>query len=210
MTERVDELQKELKELEQQHKFWSSGTALRMVLDTNVYLKGPKIEDLRQADLTLDASQPLCLVVPSVVLDELDNLKSSNDKHVRWRAGLSSAVIYNRLRRNATSLGVLRERDAEGAEITIAYLPDPPGHQRLPIADDEIVRRTSALAPLTKDTIGLITHDAGMALRSELADLITIRLVDPVENEPEPERPAPKQKRQGQGQGQGHNPQQQN
>jgi hypothetical protein len=197
LAERFDELQRELTELEQQHRSWSSGWARRMVLDTNVYLKGPKIEDLRQADLKLDASQQLCLVVPSMVLDELDKLKSSNDKHVRWRAGLTSAVIYDRLRSDSTSPGVLREKDADGAEITIVYLPDPPGHRRLPIADDEIIRRTCTLVPLTKGNIGLITYDAGMALRSELVDLDTIRLVDPVEKEPEPEPPAPKQKRQG-------------
>ena len=36
---------------------------------------------------------PVTVLVPIVIVDELDGLKHSKDKHVRWRAGYTLAVL---------------------------------------------------------------------------------------------------------------------
>ena len=46
-------------------------------------------------------------------------------------------------------------------EVVIEILLDPPGHVRLPIADDEIISRILASEPLAGRPIILVTYDTG-------------------------------------------------
>ncbi len=50
-------------------------------------------------------------------------------------------------------------------------MPDPPGHVRLPHADDEIVDRLAAVRALAGRQVTLVTYDTGMAFRAGLAGL---------------------------------------
>jgi hypothetical protein len=90
-----------------------------------------------------------------VVVDELDGLKQASDRHVRWRAGYTLAVL-DRAPRTGTGPARLREADFSAldtggiprGEITVEIMLDPPGHTRLPINDDEIIDRALAIRPL--------------------------------------------------------------
>ncbi|MDX3191834.1 hypothetical protein PV458_25775 [Streptomyces sp. MN03-5084-2B] len=99
---------------------------------------------------------------------ELDRLKESKNKHVRWRA--------------AHTLGVLDELFLDGSPSAklratrVEILFDPPGHSRLAIEDDEIVDRAVAAQALAyRPGIGrnvvLLTYDTGQASRGRRADL---------------------------------------
>ena len=127
------------------------------------------------ADLALKLGargDPIHLILPIVVVDELDGLKQAGQPQVRWRAGYTLAVL-DRVLRNGTGPARLREEDFSAldtggiprGEITVEILLDPPGHRRLPINDDEIVDRALAVQPLAGRAVTLLTYDTGQATR---------------------------------------------
>ncbi|GAA4588482.1 hypothetical protein GCM10023194_40240 [Planotetraspora phitsanulokensis] len=63
-----------------------------------VFVHGPKVEDL---DLSQHLSEweeyPVRIIVPMVVVDELDALKESKDRHARWRARYTLAFLDARI-----------------------------------------------------------------------------------------------------------------
>jgi hypothetical protein len=61
---------------------------------------------------------------------------------------------------------------------------DPPGHVRLPIADDEIVDRALAVRALAGREVTLLTFDTGMSMRARQAGLRAEKLTKPVGDEP--------------------------
>jgi hypothetical protein len=73
-----------------------------------------------------------------VVVDEFDQLKESKDKHVRWRAGYTLAVL-ERLFAKSTNPAQLHAPGALPAapdgrmrgEVKVELLFDPPEHIRL-------------------------------------------------------------------------------
>ena len=92
--------------------------------------------------------QPIHLLLPILVIDELDRLKRSGQGQTRGRAQQTLAILDKKLTDPARPK-VLRAEDFtpvnEGTggvnrgEVTMEVLFDPLGHTRLPIADDEIV-----------------------------------------------------------------------
>jgi rRNA-processing protein FCF1 len=181
LTERLQGLEDARNDLEQ-HIAKLTRPGVLVVLDTNVYLHHPnKLEeiDLRPA-LRLRA-EPVHILVPMVVVDELDGLKRQHKN--RWRAGYTTAVFDRVVQQG----GMLRDEDfstlAEGGiprgRITLDILFDPPGHVRLPINDDEIVDRAASVEPLTDRKVRLVTYDTGMAMRGRAAGLQVIKLEQP-------------------------------
>ncbi|MER5466390.1 hypothetical protein ABT010_38280 [Streptomyces sp. NPDC002668] len=90
------------------------------------------------------------------IVDELDRLKESEDRQTRWRAGHTLAALDKLL-------------DGEGADVPrgVEVLPDPPGHNRLPIPDDEIVDRLIAVQGIAAGPVRLVTYDTGQAMRAK-------------------------------------------
>jgi hypothetical protein len=133
------------------------------------------------------------LIVPMVVIDELDGLKQNRDSHIRWRAASTLAIIdtlfkspkpfaiFNELDHHADEPGAL-----PSPEVTIEILFDPPGHTRLPINDDEIVDRAAATQPLLGTPLRLFTYDTGQSTRARNAGLQVEKLKLPKEEEPKP------------------------
>jgi len=129
--------------------------------------------------------------VPIAVVDELDGLKKSKDKHVRWRARHTLAVLD---RVFATSpwpaLLVPEDFSALGTgglprgQVTIELVFDPPGHVRLPITDDEIIDRALAIQPLAGRQVTLLTYDTGQSTRARNAGLRATKLTQPDEDQP--------------------------
>lgn len=165
-----------------------------VVLDTNVYLHHEhKLEEMDlHADLHL-TFEPVHLIVPMVVVDELDKAKLSNKG---YRAAHALAVIHKATR----SGGLMRSSNRSGenprGEITVQVLLDPAGHVRLPVNDDEIVNRVASVEVLAGWPVKLVTFDTGMAMRAEHAGLRVVKLEVPVEEEKpkrERKRPAPRQ-----------------
>jgi hypothetical protein len=179
LDERAAAFNEALVALERQIQRWSRlGTFI--VPDSSFYIHHQ--EKLEEADFALlvgTRGEPIHVLVPIVVIDELDKLKESRvDKHVRWRAGYTLAVL-DRVFASGVAPARLRAEDSSAlrsggiprGEVTIELLFDPPGHVRLPINDDEIIDRCLAAQPLAACDVVLITYDTGQSTRARAAGL---------------------------------------
>jgi hypothetical protein len=163
-----------------------------VVPDTSFYCHGDKLEDWDVSGLLATRHDPVHLLFPMVVVDELDRLKESSSSDVRWRAGYTLAVLDRVL--GNSSEGRLRAADSTGidtsqmpkGEVTMEIVFDPPGHLRLPIADDEIVDGALAIQALAGRPVTVITFDTGQAHRARMQGLKALKLEMP--KGPEPQR----------------------
>ncbi|MFD3336041.1 PIN domain-containing protein [Streptomyces sp. NPDC058700] len=150
-----------------------------LVLDTSFFIEHErKFEEADFSDLHEPDVGQVRLVVPMVVVDELDALKEGRvSTHKRWRARHGLAVL-DRLLEEETTLG----------SYVVEVLPDQPGHVRLPDEDDEIVDRALALHTVAAGPVQLVTYDTGMALRAKVAGMPVRKLVKDLGPEPEPDK----------------------
>lgn len=180
--------------LEAQIGRWSV-TAEFIVFDTSVFIEHEhKLEDM---DLSLflpegQRFQAVRLLVPIVVVDELDGLKNKADKpYKRWRAAYTLA-LFDRLFSNGTGPAVLRPAEQVSpdpgrfpdCEFSAEIVLDRPGHVRLPINDDELIDRALAIEPLAARSVTLVTFDTGQSLRARGAGLTAKKLTKPIGEEP--------------------------
>ena len=178
--------------LEDQVRHWGTWPGRLVVADSSFYIHHPdKLEDADLGGVLQLRGTPIRLILPIVVVDELDGLKQSSRQPARWRAGYTLAVL-DRVLGTGTGPGRLREEDFSALDtggiprgaITAEVVLDPPGHVRLPINDDEIVDRARAIQSLAGRDVTLLTYDTGQATRARAAGLAVHKLQTPVEDEP--------------------------
>jgi hypothetical protein len=189
LAQRTEEFGAACDTLESQIQSWSGQTAAFVVPDTSVYIESPdKLEDLDFAPLIdLDwSATPIRVLVPIVVVDELDGLKKIKDPHVRWRAGHTLGLLDQVFAKN-TGPATLRAADTARSRgyIRMEMVFDPPGHVRLPINDDEIVDRVLAIQPLVGRPVTLVTFDTGQSTRARAAGLTVTKLTKLIGEEPQ-------------------------
>jgi rRNA-processing protein FCF1 len=190
LDQRVEAFDAAIQALDQQIKRWS-GYAHFVVPDTSFYIEHTdKLEDVDFGPLINVWESPVTVLVPIVIVDELDRLKEIKDKNVRWRAGYTVAVL-NRVFANSTSPARMRAGDVvpgpDGrtrSEVAIELVFDPPGHVRLAINDDEIIDRALAIEPLANRKVTLLTYDTGQSMRARNAGLQAIKLSKEIGEEP--------------------------
>jgi rRNA-processing protein FCF1 len=193
-NERIKALEAAITALKDQIDRWSR-PGVFVVADTSVYLNEPeKLEDWDLASHLPIWEDPIHLLVPMVVVDELDTLKLSKDRKIRWRARHSLSVL-DTLFQNVTSQARLRAEDFSAlanrtggiprGEVTAEVLFDPPGHVRLPINDDEMVDRTVAVKALAGRQVTVLTYDTNQSMRARAAGLAVIKIPMPPGEEPE-------------------------
>ncbi len=203
---RSSEIRKVLRDLEQRIDQWNDSERF-VAFDTNVFLHhANKLEEIDfgaiapvgVTDISTgvteahDPAKPVRLLVPMVVVDELDEKKLIKDPHLRWRARHSLRAL-DRALPDPYQPGVLREAGYLGVdgeargEVTVELLLDPPGHVRLPIADDEIIDRLKVAEDLAAQPICLVTHDTGCAMRARAVGLIADNLPMPERVQPDTE-----------------------
>ncbi|MFB7256893.1 PIN domain-containing protein [Streptomyces nojiriensis] len=163
IEQRIAALDDAIDALQDQMERWPSGVSL-LVPDTSFYIQHPT--KLLDADFTALAgiTGPVRVLFPMVVVDELDRLKETKDRHARWRAGYTLAVLDKLL------------DDPTGAPHEVEVLLDPPGHTRLPLADDEIIDRALAARAIAAGPVRLVTYDTGQAMRAKAADMPVLKL----------------------------------
>lgn len=184
LDDRVTAFEDACRTVENRIACWS-GPEVFVAFDTSVYINNAKVQEIDIPGLMdLTPGGPIRLLVPMVVVDELDNLKQGGKAHARWRAAYTTAVLHRILRDAPDKPAWLHDQDAA---VVIELLPDPPGHVRLPIADDEIIDRVAGAQVLAGRQITLVTYDTGQALRAALAGLDVLRLPSTAESEAEPE-----------------------
>jgi len=177
--------------LQRQITRWSRPGVFVMA-DTSVFITHPdKLEEIDFAALVGVREEPIHLVVPVVIIDELDGLKQSKDNRTRWRAGYTLAVL-DRVSQHEVTAGRLRGEEFPAVntgsiprgEVTIELLFDQPGHVRLPINDDEIIDRVVAIEPLAGRPVTLLTYDTGQSTRARAAGARVRKLTRPIGDEP--------------------------
>ena len=195
VAQRAQELEETVDGLKAQLDRWSR-SGFFAVADTSFYIHAPdKLQDLDIARFLTLWEDPVHLLIPILVIDELDRLKESREKHVRWRAAHTLAVLDDRLT-EPNSPAVLRQEDFSAlnnqrggtarGEVTIEILFDPPGHTRLPIDDDELVDRAATARWFCGRDLRFLTFDTGQAMRARAAGLAVIKLKHPGETESAP------------------------
>jgi rRNA-processing protein FCF1 len=164
VRQRVEAFDTAIKSFQEQMGRWPESTAV-LVVDTGLFIQHPtKLEETDFAALA-ETVDDVRVVVPLVVVEELDRLKESGKQHTRWRAGYSLAVL-ERLHEEKTSL----------SSASVEVLMDSPGHVRLPDADDEIVDRALAVQTMASGPVRLLTYDTHMAMRARFAGLPVLKL----------------------------------
>jgi len=153
---------------------WNNRAGRIVVADTTVWCQFDKLEQADFAELLEWNDIEVRIVFPMVVIDELDSLKRSGNSKVRWRAGYTLAVLDRVL--GPSGEGELRpgQTKSDGTRrgrVGVEVLPDPPGHQREPINDDEIVSRSQELASWFDRDLVLLTYDTGQATRARTSGL---------------------------------------
>lgn len=142
---------------------WDTWTQRLVVPDTSAFINMPtKLRDWDLAsDLGLSGEMSARLIVPMVVIDELDRLKEHSNAHVRWRAGHSLGVLTEHL--GPQMIGKI-DHDST-SHTTFEVLVDRLGHLRLPDEDDEIISKAIGIARIAEGDVTLITSDTGMVMR---------------------------------------------
>lgn len=179
LDQRVTAFEQALQALRAQIDTWTRPGDF-VVADSSFYIQHPdKLEAADFGKLCSAREDPVHLLLPIVIVDELDNLKQNKDKHTRWRAGSTLAVVDRIFGEHPNQPATLRARDNSPAdsgytvrgEVTMELLFDPPGHVRLPIADDEIIDRALAVQALAARDVLLLTYDTGQSTRARAAGL---------------------------------------
>jgi rRNA-processing protein FCF1 len=186
LQQRVDALDQAVKALAAQVGRWS-GPEVFGVLDTSVYIEHDDKLEVMDFAATMSLTwmdKPVHVLVPAVVMDELDGLKRSKDRDVRWRAGYTLAV-FDRLFAKSTGPAVLRAPDPESGRggVMIEAFFDPADHVRLPINDDEIIDRALAIQALAGRQVALLTYDTSQSMRARNVGLPVRKLAKPLDSQ---------------------------
>lgn len=193
LDQRVADFEDVIKTLQSERDRWARSGAL-VVPDSSFYIRYPdKLENVDFRPLLSIREENVSVLIPIVVVDELDGLKQYSKQQVRWRSGYTLAVL-DRVLRWTTGRATLREADFSvlgtggipRGEVTVELLFDPPGHMRLPINDDEIVDRALAIQILAERPVTLLTYDTGMSTRARNAGLRVVKPSEDIGEEPKP------------------------
>lgn len=195
ITEEIEEVERQLQAAVSSLKQWARRLETRtghfVVADSSVYCHHQDRLDVWDVghDAGVHSSQDVHLVVPMPVLDELDRQKDRGQGGAKTNARTTIQILDGLL-----PSGEVRPPDMKGLEVlrgslTVDLWPDPHSHQRLPIADDEIIARAAAFQALAGRKVTLLTGDVGMSIRARLAGLKPVRLNLPNATHKPPKQP---------------------
>jgi hypothetical protein len=177
----VEDLDKALKAARSYKERWTNVGNL-VALDTSFYLVHPqelKDTDLAQLTAAVTPGWAMHVLVPLLVVDELDRLKRNDQARTRARAALKMLNdVFARVSEDHTISLLRKADDTPGPDgslglgpMTMELLFDPPDHERLPDPDAEIVDRALAVQSLAGRPVTMVTYDISMALRARYAGL---------------------------------------
>jgi hypothetical protein len=192
IQQRSQVLDEAIRDLESLGRRWPEGTVYA-VADTSFYIEHDS--KLRETDFApllpaVGLDKPVTIIVPIIVLDELDGLKQrAGIAHVKWRASYTLAV-FDDIFTKAGTQAILQQPTADEARgpVLMDILYDPPRHERLAINDDEIIDRALAAQSTAGSPVTLLTYDTSQAARARHAGLAVNKLTKPLGDEPEDTR----------------------
>jgi rRNA-processing protein FCF1 len=166
-----------LTELERTQRRWQRSTGLIVVPDTNVLLHHrQEFQDIPWPE-AVGCRGDVHLVIPLVVVTELDRNKRSTKAQVRTRARVTLRTL-NELLPDPDACIELRASDEHHRKTTLEFLVDPLSHDRLIEADSEIIDRALYVAELSGRPVCVATADTGMRLLAKAHRLQTVLLPD--------------------------------
>lgn len=153
---------------------WQGGHQL-VGIDTNalVHSAYPPEETDWHTLLNIPPDTAIKIVLPMAVIDEVDRLKRNANQNTRTRARHCTRLLATLFDPNRThTLDVWAPDAALTEDTTVAILLDPPPpYTRLPIVDDELVRRLATIKALANARVVLASEDWGTRLRASAAGL---------------------------------------
>jgi hypothetical protein len=153
---------------------------LIMVPDTSAFIEGLYFTELNWHELAgIDAQKPVRLVVPVLVVEELDELKRSRDR-VRDRARSVLRRLWE-LNSDGKQAAVM----PGSRPVTVEVLADDSWHVRRPVNDNEIIERALYIGEITGGDVILAAADYSMLYQASSAGLRTA-LVDRPEQDTAP------------------------
>lgn len=158
------------------------------VADTSVYLHHPEPFDRIDWPALVPgaSSSGVHLVIPLLVVDELDRHKRADARKLVVRGG--QETVRTRARITIRTLedmfgdpGWITTVAPGPPHVSAELLFDPPGHARLASADAEIIDRAVAAQDLFGSPVTLVARDTGMVFAARNAGLASVRIPDPDE-----------------------------
>lgn len=141
------------------------------VLDTNVLMHYQRPDEIAWAEV-LGVAQ-VRIILPVIVIDELDNKKYTGSDRMSRRASLAIAA----LRQHSASL-----RPGSAATLpdgtTLEVFLDEPGHVRMANPDEELRGRCMLLQRAIGRPVTIVTGDLGMQLRADAHGLSHAQMPD--------------------------------
>ncbi|MCF6746564.1 hypothetical protein E9529_20250 [Blastococcus sp. KM273128] len=154
--------------------------AIVLVPDTNVLIA--HAEEARTADwrgMLRDQVRDfdiLRVVIPLVVIDELDRLKQSSKQATRTRARLMLKLIHELLVDRPDGRRTLQDASGEHGEVTVEVLMESSAHVRLTRADDELIDVVARLRDMLGPRTVIVTFDTGADFRAAARSLRHVHL----------------------------------
>lgn len=141
------------------------------VPDTNALLHYTRFDRLPWSERI--GHEVVRLVIPLVVVDELDAKKYARREEFQQRARELLSLIDGYVT-NSSPDGYSQI----GQGVTVEILPDEPGHLRMASNDQEILDRTQFLGQATGHPVTLITGDSGMRINAQSRGIEVFKLSD--------------------------------
>ena len=150
--------------------------------DTSFFIKHEqKLEEVDFGPLINVWESDITVLVPIVVVDELDRLKHSHSYTLPSWTGCS------KLRPTVPGSRPVpwyRRRWTHAQPSHHRAVLRPAGRVRLPIVDDEIIDRALAIQALADRPVTLLTYDTGQSTRARSAGLQVVKLRKNIGEEP--------------------------
>lgn len=156
-------------QLEAMQRYANAGAGVIAVPDSNIFVHCGELKDI---DWRAVVGKPVVrVVVPLVVVSELDELKYTlRDKPERGLLRKNIRQLRDALQAVSPGMPV-----AFGDGVTLAVLPDPPGHRRLPVNDEEICSRAALLKSFGARVV-LVSNDVNAQIRAWGFSLETVEV----------------------------------
>jgi hypothetical protein len=163
-----------------------SGNEKFVMCDTNFYLNHPvPFGDQGFVSAFGEHRHGVRLIVPMVVVEELDSAKLGRDEH-RGRAQVTLARLdglFTKPDETATlEPPTLKSVPGGGVPFggaTAELLFDPPGHLRMHSKDNENLDRALAVQALAGRSVTLVTCDTNMSMKARMQDLEVLKMTPP-------------------------------
>lgn len=149
-----------------------------VVLDTSALMEGVFFADFdwHILDRTLK-EEPVRLILPSLVVEELDDLKRHRDGRQRAQARRVPSKLWKLHRVSPSEPAALPSRP----DVTIEVFLDGAWHQRRPNNDGEIIDQAVAVGDLTGQQVILAAGDYTQLYRATPAGLSAVLMPRPDE-----------------------------